>query len=487
MNKRTRKLLIATALIAFIMLNSFGNTIYGRLTGVNWFGFETGNYVAHGLWTRDYKSMLQQIKDLGFNCIRLPWCNEMLGKTPDSIQINEYGTDAYTGQTGLNLDLEGLSSIEVMDKIIDHADTIGLYIILDNHSRAADGYMNETLWYTSSYSEQKWIDDWCDLISRYKNNSCVIAADLNNEPHGSTGAGMKPPASWGYDVPGYGNTDWKAAASRCGSAILRVNSRILILVEGIEEYPQGHGYWWGGNLKGVRDYPITSIPSGNLVYSPHEYGSSVHPQTWFSEPDFPNNMYAIWQEHFWFIYEENIAPLLFGEFGLTDSAANNPSSTDYKWFTTFMDLIGRQTSWTFWSFNPNSGDTGGILEDDWVTVVSAKYNLLRPYLAGNTGPVSTIAPTPTTVPTPTPTPTTVPTPTPTPEFTSESEGIPGDVNNDNSVNVVDALLVAQYYVGIIPSIFNPDNADVDCSSAINIVDALLIARYYVGLITSFPC
>ncbi|MGL5096882.1 MAG: Calx-beta domain-containing protein, partial [Planctomycetia bacterium] len=30
-------------------------------------------------------------------------------------------------------------------------------------------------------------------------------------------------------------------------------------------------------------------------------------------------------------------------------------------------------SWTYWSWNPNSGDTGGILADDWTTVQSAKH------------------------------------------------------------------------------------------------------------------
>ncbi|HYH03753.1 MAG TPA: cellulase family glycosylhydrolase, partial [Bacillota bacterium] len=111
----------------------------GRLTGVNWFGFETGNYVVHGLWARDYKSVLQQIRDLGFNCIRLPWCNDMLTKSPSGIQINAYGVDGYTKQTGLNLDLEGLSSLEIMDKIIAEAGKLGIMIILDNHSRQADG------------------------------------------------------------------------------------------------------------------------------------------------------------------------------------------------------------------------------------------------------------------------------------------------------------------------------------------------------------
>ena len=37
-----------------------------RIAGVNWFGFETSNHVAHGLRARDYKSMIDQMKSLGF-------------------------------------------------------------------------------------------------------------------------------------------------------------------------------------------------------------------------------------------------------------------------------------------------------------------------------------------------------------------------------------------------------------------------------------
>jgi endoglucanase len=71
-------------------------------------------------------------------------------------------------------------------------------------------------------------------------------------------------------------------------------------------------------------------------------------------------------------------------------------------------------------------------------------------------------------------------------FTLYSQTL-GDVNNDSAVNIVDALLVAQEYVGLAPSNFNPDVADVNCDNGINIVDALLIAQFYVGLITGFPC
>ncbi len=55
-----------------------------RMTGVNWFGFETSLYVPHGLWSRDYRSMLQQMRDLGFNTIRVPFSDAMLDKTPSA-------------------------------------------------------------------------------------------------------------------------------------------------------------------------------------------------------------------------------------------------------------------------------------------------------------------------------------------------------------------------------------------------------------------
>ncbi|MBN1575505.1 MAG: hypothetical protein JW913_03080, partial [Chitinispirillaceae bacterium] len=64
-------------------------------------------------------------------------------------------------------------------------------------------------------------------------------------------------------------------------------------------------------------------------------------------------------------------------------------------------------------------------------------------------------------------------------------GTPGDVNGDGGIDIVDALLIAQYYVGLDPAGFIPGNADVNCDGSIDIVDALLVAQYYVGLIQSF--
>ncbi len=365
----------------------------GRLTGVNWFGFETGNFCPHGLWSRDYKSMLKQIKDLGFNCIRMPWCNDMLSATPNSIQINASGVDAYTGQTGLNMDLAGLSSIQVMDKVIDEATRVdGIKIILDNHSKTHDNYNNETLWYTSSCSESQGISDWLTLINRYKNNAYVCGADLKNKPHGNMTTGMRPPATWGYDEPGQGTTDWKAAAERIGTAILNANPNMIIIVEGVEcyyNYPTDtvtNFFWWGGELSGVADHPITAIPSAQLMYSVHEYGPEVYNQSWFQDSTFPNNMPAIWDKHYYFIKKNGIGSLFFGEFGITESAVE-AGGVAATWYKNFMAYIGTANSWTFWCINPDSGDTGGILQNNWVTVEPSKYAVLKPYLAAQFSPL----------------------------------------------------------------------------------------------------
>jgi hypothetical protein len=63
----------------------------------------------------------------------------------------------------------------------------------------------------------------------------------------------------------------------------------------------------------------------------------------------------------------------------------------------------------------------------------------------------------------------------------------GDVNGDNALTIVDALLIAQYVGGLNPLKFDATVADVNCSTKIDIVDALLLAQYCAGLITTLPC
>ncbi|MBN2738444.1 MAG: hypothetical protein JXR70_15800 [Spirochaetales bacterium] len=71
-----------------------------------------------------------------------------------------------------------------------------------------------------------------------------------------------------------------------------------------------------------------------------------------------------------------------------------------------------------------------------------------------------------------------PSPTPEPDCV-----LPGDVDDSSKSDIVDALLVAQYYVNIQPEIFIKACANLNQDGKIDIVDAFLIARCYLGL----PC
>ncbi|MGW6641551.1 cellulase family glycosylhydrolase [Streptomyces iakyrus] len=326
-----------------------------RIAGVNWFGFETANHVVHGLWARDYKSMIDQMKSLGYNTIRMPYSDDILkaGTMPDSISHD-----------GKNTDLRGLTSLQVLDRIVAYAGQSGLKIVLDRHRPDAAG--QSALWYTASVPESTWITNLKALATRYKGNSTVIGIDLHNEPH--------DPACWGC---GDTSRDWRLAAQRAGNAVLSVNPQLLIMVEGVQSHNGTNG-WWGGNLMGVTQYPVQLDVPNRLVYSAHDYATSVAQQSWFSDPSFPANMPGIWDKYWGYIFKQNIAPVWLGEFGTTLQ-----SPVDQKWLAELVKYL-RSTSaygadgfhWTFWSWNPNSGDTGGILKDDWQTVDTVKDGYL---------------------------------------------------------------------------------------------------------------
>ncbi len=336
------------------ILDASGHPV--RIAGINWFGFETANHVVHGLWTRDYKDLLNQVKSLNYNTLRLPYSDDIFkpGTVPDSIDFS----------SGKNADLRGLTSLQVMDHIVGYAGSIGLRVILDRHR--PDASAQSALWYTSSVSETTWIADLKALASRYAGNPAVVGIDLHNEPH--------DPACWGC---GDTSIDWRLAAERAGDAVLSVNPDLLIFVEGIQTY-HGDSGWWGGNLEGAGTYPVRLSVPGRLVYSAHDYATSVADQTWFHDPSFPANLPQVWDRFWGYLFTQNVAPVWVGEFGTTLQ-----SGIDQQWLASLVKYLGSTAQhggdsfqWTFWSLNPNSGDTGGILNDDWTTVNTTKDGYL---------------------------------------------------------------------------------------------------------------
>jgi aryl-phospho-beta-D-glucosidase BglC (GH1 family) len=338
-----------------------------RINAINWFGMETSGGAPDGLWQVNYRSTMQQMVQLGFNAIRIPFSLQSL--SPSSIPSNI--------SASLNPDLAGLTSLQVLDRIVAEAGTLGLKIILDNHTASVGSSANPNgLWYDANFSSQTFTNDWVSLASHYAGNSTVIGFDLLNEPHG--------PASWGDGNPA---TDWQRQATITGDAIQAVNPNALILVEGVQT-TAGISTAWGENLSGVASHPVVLATPDKLVYSAHDYPVSVTGNSYFNDPSYPANLPGIWTQDWGYIAQQGIAPVLIGEYG-----SKLATTTDQVWISSLVNYLngsptastvsatpsGEQPySWAYWDWNPNSGDTGGILKDDWTTVDQTKLAAITP-------------------------------------------------------------------------------------------------------------
>lgn len=363
-----------------------------RISGVTWYGMESSFWVPAGLDYQPYSKIMDLVKSLGYNAIRLPFSNELVESNP-----------IVTEKVAANPQFKGAHAMDVLDSIVRYAHTISLKIILDDHrcraSRPATvNLLDEPLWYTQQYPESAWIHDWVSLAQRYLRDDAVIGFDLRNEPH-TDGPGpwtvqayVNQGATWG-PTNGIDNlaTDWRLAAKRGGDAALAANPHLLMFVEGVQLYPdaiQPGGvdvYWWGSILTGVRQYPVVFNVPHQLVYSSHDWGPWKWNFPWFAHMTYAS-MKKVWHDRWSFIAEDPhasyAAPVWIGEFG---TCTNNPKCIDVQrpgnqatWFQLFLRYLGDHPNigWSFFALNgSNSKDHAawnGITDPHWSTTASTK-------------------------------------------------------------------------------------------------------------------
>jgi len=386
------------------IIDSSGRVV--RIAGINWYGFETKDQVVHGLWARDYHTILNAIKNTGYNAIRLPYSNQMVESPiiPSNISYSN-------GSGAINTDLKGLNALQVMDKVIGAAGALGLRVILDNHrSEAGNSAEANGLWYTSAYPESAWINDWKTLVNRYASfkdasgNPTVIAADLRNEPHLIVN-GAKNGSCWTGDTATGGcpttnaTQNWPAAAQRAGNAILSANPSLLIIVEGTDCY-NGDCDWWGGNLEGVSGHPIDLNISNRLVYSPHDYGPKLYQQSWFNSGTSYSSLSSVWNKFWGYINANHTAPIMVGEFGTGNNASDIQSATpgsQGQWFESLVNFLQNNpsVSWTYWALNGE--DSYGLLDSNYdptpaSSLKQSELASVQSALSGGGGSTCSVAP-----------------------------------------------------------------------------------------------
>lgn len=329
------------------------------LSGANWFGAESGQRIPGGLWTRNYQDMMDDMVDAGLNVLRMPLSPAILWDLPVTQGLNAQ----------LNPDLYGRTALEILDAIVDYAGRIGLRIILDMHRITPGvGKQEDGLWFNDDYSLQDLAQDWQTLAGHYAGNPTVIGADLFNEPSG--------PARWGDEATNPDH-DWAAAAAFLGDAIHEVNPDLLIFVEGVH-IVENKWYWVGGNLRGAEDDPVELKRDDKLVYAPHDYPGSVVDVEWLRGAT-AEQMQEFFRTHWGYLAENGTAPILVGETG-----GKLQSDADIAYMDALFGYLAKlnaespgSANVTWWGWNPNSTDTGGLLAPDWMTLHDGKLAYLQ--------------------------------------------------------------------------------------------------------------
>lgn len=539
-------------------LHASGSRLYDKdgnevwLTGANWFGFNCTENCAHGLYAADIDDFLKNVSDKGINIIRMPISTELLvtwmnGEPLEAKSVNAANNPPYTVINPEFCESDGKTlknSMEIFDVIMKKMKKYGLKVLVDVHSPAShNSGHNYNLWYYTdaasdgdtmaigAFTEEKitwdmWKDSITWLAKKYNNDDTIVGYDLKNEPHGKRGYNgnscPKDIAKWDASTD---LNNWAYSATECGRSILKVNPNALIFIEGVEQYPKTekgytydtpdiweapadvspwYGAWWGGNLRGVKDYPIdfgSDAMNSQIVYSPHDYGPSVYSQTWFNK-DFTTQTLLddYWYDTWAYINDQDIAPLLIGEWG-----GHMDGEKNQKWMELLRDyMIANHINHTFWGLNPNSGDTGGLLGYDFKTWDDEKYGLFEESLwqtsksgkyigldhetpLGENGITvadyyktyavsegSNLDSDGSTNPKPTGT-----TPTDNPD-----DYIPGDVNKDKKINVFDSIALKRYFIydsmnDVVPAHLLPDG-DVNGNGYIDLGDLTLLNKFLLG-------
>lgn len=185
-------------------------------------------------------------------------------------------------------------------------------------------------------SLDEFITTWVTVISRYQDHPKLEAVDIFNEFQSSDFAA------------------WNDTARQ-------------ILVQLEEQFPNKFKYYvggvgWGGN---VHLLDFSDMPFADRIFlTIHKY--------WFSDTE-------PLEDKLDFSFGLHKPVVSVGEWGFKSDQPN-----EVAWAVRFMKWLlskGIRDSY-FWTWTPNSGDTGGLLLDDCTTVDTTKMAILRRYWAG---------------------------------------------------------------------------------------------------------
>lgn len=301
---------------------------------------------AADTWNRNYWSDadFKNIKDMGFNTIRLPFTYMNL------INYSKYNNNPN------NPDLNAVwkpNAFRNLDRFISKANSYGLYVVLDLHGafgsqngqehsgQVIDNGEGQGL-YGNRVNENLTDQLWAKIANHYRNWTGIAGYDLLNEPNTQKYTGTSTTHRTGPEQWNYYNRLFKTIRFR--------DPHHIVIMESC---------WDPVNLPNPA-HPTNNFlgrwANKNVVYEFHEYPDSTA---------ISDNAEAAW----WDNIVENIkdanynVPVYMGEFSLTENKGYTPGANQWSHTLNLFNHSG--FSWTVWNYRTKaSSGNWGIFHED---------------------------------------------------------------------------------------------------------------------------
>jgi hypothetical protein len=264
---------------------------------------------------------LQNIKNAGFNCIRVPvWWGQF------------YDIDNATG-SGWRSD-----AFDELDRIVDTAGSLGLYVIIDMHGAvggqsASDstGRAGLNTYWTDGNNQGNTAWMWWKIAGHYNGNPTIAAYDLLNEPGG---------ASPNVVISAYDQLYKSVRGADTSHIIIMEGTMGALASWSWSELPNPSSYGWA-----------------NVVYETHEYaqGTGQEPPT-----EAQVEQGAVNQVNGYNALSYNV-PGYIGEFNdysypyPDGTQAPTIAETSKLWNSSISQFNATGLSWTMWSYKAIHG------------------------------------------------------------------------------------------------------------------------------------
>lgn len=371
--------------------------------GLNWFGFNNKQTMVDGLWAggssaaTDFSTIVESIRLLGYNSIRLPFVfSDLQMSTIDKSHPCKILADSavvarckaksppYSLYKWLPRPKSNVCNaylprgktedrfLWVIQKFIDN----GFYVVIDYHPMGTEDH---------PYNVIKFVNAWKSLWTRitnlpdyYTKIAGRILIDIMNEPDSMS-------LSWPRTAELY---------LRTMDALYPIGNRTaFFLVEGTGQtnYYMNWGDGFVTNTTVINKFGLSDPTTffkqvvwkpyvDRVIISPHVYGPSIsQAKLAYSGKDMFNRL----DISFGYLYKKGYCQggkctkfaVIIGEFG---SKFEDPRDLEHlNDFSHWMKKTFARPSWLFWAYNQNSGDTGGIVKNNWQDIDWRKVNWLR--------------------------------------------------------------------------------------------------------------